>query len=178
MQPTATLISYLHTCTRKLWLHANEIRMEHTSDIVAEGKLIGETSYERRSGKYSELELSVSLPFMEGVTAAAKMDFYDHRDRVVHETKRGKAMETAHEAQVQFYLYLLRLNGVMDATGVIEYPDLREIKRVTLSEQDIPAVEHWIQSVCQIIEQPVCPPVIHGKICKKCSFYDLCYAGE
>ena len=178
MQPTATLISYLHTCTRKLWLHANEIRMEHTSDIVAEGKLIGATTYERRSDKYSELELSLPLPFLEGVTASAKMDFYDHRERVVHETKRGKAMEVAHEAQVKFYLYLLRLSGVTGASGVIEYPEMKITHKVALTEQDIPAVESWIRSVCQIIEQPDCPAVIEHKICKKCSFYDLCYAGE
>ena len=38
---TATLINLYHICKRELWLHSNEIRMEHTSDTVTEGKLSG-----------------------------------------------------------------------------------------------------------------------------------------
>lgn len=45
MNINATLINYYHICYRKLWLHANGITMEHTSDIVYEGKLIGEDTY-------------------------------------------------------------------------------------------------------------------------------------
>ncbi|MGK0365517.1 MAG: CRISPR-associated exonuclease Cas4, partial [Saprospiraceae bacterium] len=40
-QTSGTLISYLHLCHRKLWLHHHHIRMEHVSSAVAEGKLIG-----------------------------------------------------------------------------------------------------------------------------------------
>ena len=55
MNITATLINLYHVCHRELWLHANEIRMEHTSDIVAEGKLIGDNAYPQRSERYTEL---------------------------------------------------------------------------------------------------------------------------
>jgi CRISPR-associated exonuclease Cas4 len=105
MQVTATLITYQHTCHRKLWLHAHEIRMEHTSDLVAEGRLIGETTYQRRPERYTQVEL-------DGV----KIDFFDPHTRTVHETKRGRAIEAAHRAQVQFYLYKLRQHGVPDAS--------------------------------------------------------------
>jgi CRISPR/Cas system-associated exonuclease Cas4 (RecB family) len=40
MQVTGTHIAYLHTCARKLWLFANGLNMEHTSEVVAEGRLI------------------------------------------------------------------------------------------------------------------------------------------
>jgi CRISPR-associated exonuclease Cas4 len=66
MHITGTHIAYLHTCHRKLWLFANGIQMEHTSNIVAEGKLIGESSYQERAQKYTELEI-------EGI----KIDYYD-----------------------------------------------------------------------------------------------------
>jgi CRISPR-associated exonuclease Cas4 len=168
MHLTATLIAYYHTCQRKLWLHAHEIRMEHTSDLVAEGRLIGETAYDRRSDKYTQVEL-------DGV----KIDFYDPRTRTVHETKRGRAVEAAHRAQVQYYLYRLRLNGVPDALGVIEYPDLRRTEAVPpLTDADITAIQGWEAAVRQIIGQEECPPVIHSKICKNCSYNDLCYASE
>ncbi|MDY0161437.1 MAG: Dna2/Cas4 domain-containing protein [Bacteroidales bacterium] len=57
MQITGTHIHYYMLCHRKLWLFANNIQMEHTSDIVAEGKFIHETTYKNRSLKFSEIEI-------------------------------------------------------------------------------------------------------------------------
>lgn len=165
---TATLVSYLHTCRRKLWLHAHEIRMEHTSDLVAEGKLIGDTAYDRRPDKYTQVEL-------DGV----KIDFFDSRARVVHETKRGRAVESAHRAQVQYYLYKLRQHGVTDATGIIEYPDLRRTEPVAaLTDADVEAIAAWERAVEEVVGSEHCPPVIRKPICKNCSYCDLCYIGE
>lgn len=166
---TATLINLLHVCHRELWLHAHEIRMEHTSDLVAEGKLIGETSYDRRPDKYTQVEL-------DGI----KIDFYDPRTRTVHETKRGRAIEAAHRAQVKYYLYKLReQGGVADARGVIEYPDLRRTEAVPpLTEADVQEIVRWERAVAEIVAQPLCPPVIDKPFCRQCSYFDLCYIGE
>ena len=62
---TATQISYLKTCHRKLWLHTHSLYMEHTSDLVADGKLIGETTYVRRHQGFKEIELVKALLFIE-----------------------------------------------------------------------------------------------------------------
>lgn len=165
---TATLINLFHVCHRELWLHAHEIRMEHTSEIVAEGKLIGETTYERRAEKYTQVEL-------DGI----KIDFYDPKNKVVHETKRGRAMESAHRAQVQYYLFKLRQNGVNDATGLIEYPDLKKTETVpALTDSDIEEIEAWENDIERIVAQSQCPPVIDKPICKQCSYYDFCYSTE
>lgn len=168
MQPTATLIAYFHTCHRKMWLHANEIRMEHTSDLVAEGKLIGETTYARRAGNYTEIQL-------DGI----KIDFYDAKNRVVHETKRGRAMEAAHRAQVRYYLYKLRQNGVSDASGLIEYPDLRRTETVPmLTQTDVDEIASWEDAVRRIVAQEHCPEVVRKPYCKQCAFHDLCYVAD
>ena len=168
MQPTATLISYYHTCHRKLWLHANEIRMEHTSELVAEGKLIGETTYTRRPGNYTEIQL-------DGI----KIDFYDAKNRVVHETKRGRAIEAAHRAQVQYYLYKLRQNGVSDASGMIEYPDLRRTETVpALSETEVNEIAGWEDEVRRIVALEHCPDVVRKPYCKHCAYHDLCYIAD
>lgn len=165
---TATLINLYHVCHRELWLHANEIRMEHTSDLVAEGKLIGDTTYERRSDKYTQVEL-------DGI----KIDFYDAKNKVVHETKRGRAIEQAHRAQVQYYLYKLRQQGVTDATGLIEYPDLKKTEPVAaLTDADLQKISAWETDIERIVQQPECPPVIRSAICKSCSYCDFCYATE
>nr|HMP26120.1 Dna2/Cas4 domain-containing protein [Saprospiraceae bacterium] len=98
---TATLVNLYHVCHRELWLHAHDIRMEHTSEVVYEGKLIGETTYPDRAGKNTQVELSVSLDMgsdREDWVGAAKIDFYDAHNRTVHETKKSAKMEQAHIA--------------------------------------------------------------------------------
>lgn len=168
MSITATLIAYLHTCTRKLWLHANEIRMEQTSELVAEGRLIEETSYQRRNTQYTQIEL-------DGI----KIDFYDPNTGTVHETKRGRAMESAHKAQVQYYLYKLGKHGISDACGVLEYPDLRKTELIpALNLSDLENIQNWEKQVEQILLTQKCPPVLRKPVCKNCSYFDLCYSDE
>ena len=103
MNINAIIINYFSICHRKLWLHANGITMEHTSDIVYEGKLIGENTYPQRAEKNQELEITAELD--NGIVASAKIDFFDAKNGVVHETKKSAMKEKAHVAQVKFYLY-------------------------------------------------------------------------
>ncbi|PRY48839.1 CRISPR-associated Cas4 family exonuclease [Arcticibacter pallidicorallinus] len=167
MQINATLINLYHVCKRELWLHANGIRMEHTSETVAEGKLIGETSYASRSEKYTEVEI-------DGI----KIDFYDARNKVVHEVKKSNKVEKAHIAQVKYYIYKLLRNGVEGVSGVIEYPKMRQTERVCLSPADILEIEDWERSIDQIVKSENCPPLLDRPICKTCSYYDFCYIND
>lgn len=167
MRITATYINLYHVCKRELWLHANEIRFEHTSDIVYDGKLIHEESYPQRSERYEELEI-------EGV----KIDYYDARNKVIHEIKRSDKVEHAHEWQVKYYIYVLERNGIEDVKGVLEYPALRHTAPVILTDADRIRITEMEKEIRQLIESDVCPPVINAKICKNCSYYDFCYVGE
>lgn len=167
MTISATQIAYLHTCHRKLWLFSNGIRMEHTSDIVAEGKLIGETSYQDRSTKYTELEI-------DGV----KIDFYDPKTRTIHEVKKSDKVESAHIAQVKYYLYILRKNGIEDPQAILEYPRLRQRESVFWEEGDAEKIQNWIREIQALTSQDSCPPLEKKTICKKCSYYDFCYIEE
>ena len=164
---TATLINLYHVCKREMWLHANEIRMEHTSDIVTEGRLIGENAYPQRSEKYTEVEL-------DGV----KIDFYDAKNKIVHEVKKSDRAETAHIAQVKYYLYVLKKNGVEGAKGVIEYPKARHTEQVELTSEDVASIETWLIDIRRILDAETCPPVLNKPVCKKCSYYDFCYSNE
>jgi CRISPR/Cas system-associated exonuclease Cas4 (RecB family) len=47
MQIIATHINYYHVCRRKLWLFANGINMEQTSDIVADGNETSQSWHHR-----------------------------------------------------------------------------------------------------------------------------------
>lgn len=163
----ATHINLYHVCKRELWLHYNGIRMEYNSELVADGKLIGETSYGDRSEKYTELQLG-----------NVKIDFYDARNKVVHEVKRSDKVEHAHLAQVKYYLYRLLLAGVEDATGILEYPTLRQREQVLLTNDDISEIIKWEKEIETICMNEVCPSVINAKICKSCSYQDFCYIQE
>ncbi len=176
MPITATHINYFHICPRKLWLFAQGINMEHTSDTVYEGKHIHETTYPQRSEKMKELELSATIA--DGTELRGKIDFYDPKTNVIHETKRSNKMEKAHEWQVKFYIWLLEMNDIKGAKGILEYPKLRQSTNVVLHMTDRQELDQVIQHIKRICESPVCPPVIHSGICKKCSYYDLCYIGE
>lgn len=164
---TATHINYYHICRRKLWLFSNGINMEHTSDTVYEGKLIGESTYPQRAERYREIEL-------DGV----KIDFYDPYNRVVHEIKKSDKKEEAHEAQVKYYLYKLWQNGIEDARGIIEYPKMRQTHEVFLSEEDRATIPKWEAEIDKITSSEICPPTINKPVCKNCSYYEFCYVGE
>lgn len=141
--------------------------MEHTSDIVAEGKFIGETSYGDRARRFTEVEI-------DGV----KIDFYDARERIVHEVKKSGKMEQAHIAQVKYYIYKLALHGVDGVKGVIEYPKLKQREEVVLTDKDRDDIPQWEREVERIRSQERCPDVIRARICKSCSYYDFCYSTE
>ena len=167
MRITATHMNLYNVCKRELWLHANEIRFEHTSDLVYDGKLIHESTYPQRSERYEELEI-------DGV----KIDYYDARNKVIHEIKRSDKVEHAHEWQVKYYIYVLEKNGIEDVKGVLEYPALRHTAPVILTDADRIRGTEMEQEIGQIIKSDICPPVINAKICKNCSYYDFCYVGE
>jgi CRISPR-associated exonuclease Cas4 len=167
MYINATLLNLYHVCKREMWLHANGIRMEHTSDAVAEGKLIGETSYPQRAEKYTEIEIGGS-----------KIDFYDAKHKVIHEVKKSDSMEEAHEWQVKYYIWLLEQNGIEGVKGVLEYPKLRQTKDIDFTDEDQNYLRQTVQQIEAIIGDESCPPVINARLCKQCSYYDFCYITE
>jgi len=167
MNITGTHFNYFHICHRKLWLFANGIVMEHTSDAVYEGKLIHETAYPQRAERYQEVEI-----------AGIKIDFYDQKNKVIHEIKKTDKIEDAHEWQLKFYIYTLEKMGIDGVSGVLEYPVLRKTNKVYISDSDRAKIEDDEKHIADIIESDKCPDVIKSKICKNCSYFDFCYCNE
>ncbi len=167
MQMTGTHINYYFVCRRKLWLFANSIQMEHTSDLVYEGKLVHEESYPQRPAKYEEVQIG-----------GIKIDYYDAKNKVIHEVKKSDKMEEAHYRQLKYYLYVFEKAGIDGVTGILEYPKLRQTEEVILSRRDIEELQETEKEINKIIHSDSCPEVINSKICKKCSYFDFCYSGE
>ena len=167
MNITGTHFNYYFVCKRKLWLFANGIAMEHTSDLVFEGKLLHETSYPQRPERYEEMEI-------DGI----KVDFYEARNKIIHEIKKSDKIEDAHEWQVKYYIFVLERNGIEGVTGLLEYPALRQTNKVLLSDEDRKQLNVIEDDIRRIVESDECPATIHSRICKNCSYYDFCYSGE
>lgn len=167
MTITGTHFAYLQLCRRKLWLFANGINMEHTSELVYEGKLIHEESYPQRSLKYEEVAI-------DGI----KVDYYDVMNHVIHEVKKSNKVDRAHEWQLKYYMYVFEQHGMKEVRGILEYPALRKTKEILLSDVDRDKICEMISDIKNIIVQATCPPLVKKGICRNCSYYEFCYSGE
>lgn len=164
---TGTYFNYYQLCRRKLWLFANGIHMEQNSDLVHEGKLIHESSYPQRSSRYEEVDI-------DGV----KVDYYDAKNKVIHEIKKSNRVERAHEWQLKYYMYVFERHGINGVKGVLEYPKLRKTSEVFLSDVDREDIAFIQQEIGNIIALDICPPLAKKGICKNCSYYEFCYSNE
>jgi CRISPR-associated exonuclease Cas4 len=167
MNITGTHINYYFICHRKLWLFANGINMEHTSELVAEGKFIHETTYQQRSDKYTEIEL-------EGI----KIDYFDPVNKVIHETKKSGSHEEAHRWQLKYYMYVLKQHGMEGVKGVLEYPKLRDKEELILTAEDEGRLQQVMSDIETLVASDTCPPRIKKSKCRKCSYFDFCWSNE
>ncbi len=158
---TGLMIYYYFICQRKLWYFANEINMEQNSELVSIGKTIDETSYKREK-KSILIDNTINIDFIKD-------------GAVLHEVKKTKAIEEAGIWQLKYYMYYLKQKGVETLEAKIDYPLLRQTKEIVLEKEDVEIIENVIKNIQEIVTKEKPPEVIKEKICKKCSYYDLCY---
>lgn len=164
---TGTHFNYYQLCRRKLWLFANGISMEHESELVYEGKLVHESSYPQRTSRYEEVEI-------DGI----KVDYFDAKNKVIHEIKKSNKVDKAHEWQLKYYMYVFEQHGIEDVKGILEYPLLRKTQDVVLTDVDRDDIQLISEDISRIISQEECPSLLKKGICKNCSYYELCYTNE
>lgn len=157
---TATQINYYFVCHRELWLFSHQIQMEQNSELVALGKLLHENSYKREN---KEIQIG-----------PIKIDFIG-RNGIIHEIKKTPSVEEAHLWQVKYYIWYLKNLGVENVKGEIDYPKLKKRTEVELSVEDEIEIKEILKKIQLIIESEEMPKVINKSICKKCSYYELCY---
>lgn len=167
MKITGTHFNYYQLCHRKLWLFANGINMEQESDLVYEGKLVHESSYPQRTSKYEEVEI-------DGI----KVDYYDIKNKVIHEIKKSNKVERAHEWQLKYYIYIFEQHGIVGVKGILEYPLLRKTKEVILTNVDRDEIHTITEGITKTILQESCPSKENKGLCKNCSYFEFCYINE
>ncbi len=160
---TGTHINYYFICHRKLWLFSRGVQMEHTSDTVLLGKLIDESSYERKD-KAIDIDGNIVI------------DWLDEKAGIIHEVKKSDSMEDAHTWQVLYYLWYLKQKGVVGIKGEIDYPKLKQKVEVILTPEKEAELERVRGSIESILIQEQIPDRINKRFCKTCSYFDLCWA--
>lgn len=158
---TGLMVYYYFVCHRKLWYFMNSINMEQNSELVEIGKILDETSYNREK-KGILIDNTINVDFVKN-------------GAVLHEVKKTKAIEEAGIWQIKYYMYYLESRGVKYIKAKIDFPLLRETKEIVLEREDKEVLENIIKNIEDIENQDKPPKVINSKICKKCSYFDLCY---
>lgn len=162
---TGTQIAYYFICHRKLWFFGRNIDMEQTSDTVALGKFISDSTYEREKH-----EIHITDDDDDVV-----LDFYDDKTKTIHEVKKSDKMEETHIWQVKFYISVLEKKGIEGVTAEIDYPKLRQKIKVELTEKDRDELKKIRSEIKSILYRETPPDVINKPFCKQCAYYDLCY---
>jgi CRISPR-associated exonuclease Cas4 len=158
---TGIEINYYFICHKKLWWFAHGVQMEQGHDRVRLGKIVHEESYQRRR-KEIDIDGKIVLDWRE--------------DGCIHEVKLSDKMEDAHEMQLLYYLYYLKLKGVEGLRGQIDYPKLRQTKIVELGEKNELKIEQALEEIKRIVELTRAPEVEWMKICRSCSYSELCWS--
>ena len=89
--------------------------------------------------------------------------------------KKTKSIEEAGIWQIKYYMYYLQNKGIENIKAKIDFPLLRETKEIFLEDNDKEILENVIKDIENISKMDKPPKAENSKICKKCSYYDLCY---
>jgi len=158
---TGTQINYFFVCKRKLWFFSRQIIMERNSHLIEIGTTIHQMFYSR---KQKEIALN-----------GIKIDFFEKNKMVIHEVKKSETLEIAHIWQLKYYIYRFKQLGI-EVSGILNYPISRKTKEISFDEQDNVELQSILKKIKELIRSPTPPTVINAKFCKKCSYYELCYA--
>jgi CRISPR-associated exonuclease Cas4 len=153
-------INYYFICKKKLWWYTHGLQMEHEHDRVKLGKTVHEESYARKR-KELNIDGHIVLDWRE--------------DGVIHEVKLTDKMEEAHEMQLLYYLYYLKLKGVEDISGQIDYPKLKQTKKVELTAIHEDRIKQAIKDIEIITRSKEIPKADWMRICQSCSYAELCW---
>ena len=154
-------VNYFFICKRKLWLYSKNLTMESSSDQVTLGKLLHDRSYRYQPKREIMIDNLIKIDLIEG--------------SVIHEVKYSRKMEQAHRWQILYYLYYLKQLGLDGLKGEINYPKLRRKEEVNLSSEQEDEMLQILKGIKQIENSPEPPDASFSRLCKKCSYAELCW---
>lgn len=161
---TGTMVAYYYICHRKLWLFTRGLNLENISGNVDVIK--GKTLHEDRFSRESNRDIGFDR---------FKMDFIKFGNKIyVHEIKKSRKFEDAHQWQLKYYIYQLQLKGVDCDTGVIHYPASMRKLEVVLTEGDKEQIKAAIDQIHTITRLATPPKSLNKRVCQRCAYFDFC----
>jgi CRISPR-associated exonuclease Cas4 len=152
------LVQYYFFCKRRCYLHAHNIKAEHTSELVKIGKY-----YHKEYETEDEED-----KFING----AKIDKI--QGEYVIEFKKSNSDSEAAEWQLLFYLYKLKEVGIIKK-GKLKFKENKGDKEVLLTHEKEAELVEVMSQINTLVDSKIIPPVINALKCKKCAFYEFCY---
>ncbi|MCR4405292.1 MAG: CRISPR-associated protein Cas4 [Candidatus Acetothermia bacterium] len=159
---TGTEVNYYVVCRRKLWLYSHHLELERSSDRVALGALLHETSYERLPKREVLIDSLIKVDILEG-------------SGKVLEVKYSQKMAEAARLQVLYYLYYLKRKGLTGLVGEVRFPRQRRIEQVYLTEEAERQVEAALEEIARLNELEAPPQAEWTPICRPCAYAEFCW---
>lgn len=160
---SGTQVNYFFVCKTKLWLFSHFVRLEQRHDVVKLGKILHEESFKRE--KEAQIDSKIAIDFVR------KKDVLE-----LHEVKKTPALGESHVRQLQYYLYYLKkVKGIEKARGVLNYPTIKKVVEVSLSEEDEKEMEKTLGEIKEILALPKPPEKEKKPFCRKCSYFEFCW---
>lgn len=156
-------IQYYFVCHRKLWLYSKNLGLEEGHERVIEGTLLHERSYKSADQKEIAVDHMFRIDALEG--------------EYVREVKISSKMTDADKYQLLFYLYQLKKRG-LTRKGLISYTKEKKTEEVVLTEEDEKKIEEIEAKIKEIILSDAAPKLVRKPYCRKCAYFDFCFASE
>lgn len=137
--------------------------MEEGHERVQDGKILHERAYKNAEQRELVVDDSFRIDVLDG--------------EYVREVKLTSKMSDADKYQLLFYLYQLKKRGLV-RKGLISYTKEKKTEELVLSKSDEKEIDRIIGLIEQIIKSNEIPPLLNKPYCKKCAYYDFCYADE
>lgn len=158
-----TQINYYFICKTKLWLFSHNIQMEQESDNVKLGKTLHENSYKKENEVLIDNLINV--------------DFIKNNNPIeIHEVKKTQSMKRSHEFQLLYYIYYLKKEkGLNNITGYLNYPENRKKIKIELTDEKEKELKDVLEDINNIINSNI-PKPKKSRICRKCAYFEFCFA--
>jgi len=137
--------------------------MEEDHERVQDGKMLHESSYKRIKKREVFVDESFKVDALDG--------------EYIREIKLSSKMSKADKYQLLFYLFQLKKRG-LHRKGLVSYTKEKKAEEVILTEEAEKEIISIIKDIKNIIKRPYPPQLLRKSYCRKCAYYDFCYADE
>jgi CRISPR-associated exonuclease Cas4 len=157
---TGLMVQYYHVCQRELWFASRGLDIDRDAANIRRGTHIDETSYRDKRQSFQ-------------INGRIALDILDSGE--VMEVKASSSLEAPMRMQLLYYLWYLDQILDIQRNGVLAYPIERKREDVTLTGENVAAVEETIRGIIEVVEADAPPALEKKPYCDSCLYQDICW---